>query len=85
MMEKMEKETLRGIKEPEHGGCPETHTHRERQGCPSIFMTDTSRWVVLSFLRRNWETRCRILSLGVGRLSLRCPRLAWEESILAGS
>lgn len=29
MMEKMEKETLRGIKEPEHGGCPETHTERK--------------------------------------------------------
>lgn len=48
-------------------------------------MTYTSRWMVLLFLRGNWETRWKILSLGVGRLSFRCLRLAWEGSILAES
>lgn len=67
------------------GAALRSETQRERQGCPSIFMTDISRWMVLSFWGGSWETRCRILSLGVGRLRLRCPKLAWEESIPAGS
>lgn len=70
-----------GIKELEIGDCLETQ--RERQRCPSIFMT--SRWMVLSFWGGSWEARCRILSLGMGRLNLRCPRLSWDESIPAGS
>lgn len=83
MIEKTVKRDPGGIKELEHGDCLETQ--RERQGCPSIFMADLSRWMVLSILGGSWETRCGILSLGLGRLSLRCPRLAWEESIPAGS